>query len=1454
MAEQILKVKLVADVGQSEAALKLFTDSAKDAGVSIEKVFKAVNVETDKIAYDIKVTADELDKLDKAFKSAKAKFSEDETTKLSSSFVEVTKNIDAEAARIAKSRQKGFEEDLAKRTTRLKESLSLELALIREGENSITAIKLESASKQRKLEEKLQEDLAAVKEKFVASDITVASKNAAINKLYASYKEATVKLNELTDERIAKAKQEVADFNLVEKKLAETSARRVKLVEDREKALTDIQISEAKKSQEIQNALIKQTVDSLIITEDREYKRLLAARKANAEAAFRAIPSLMEQLGASASYKPDEEKLKIARKFAALSLAGVEENLKIEAKLKDNALAAEKERLARIEFDTKASYNARKVMYADLMRQMDEADAARAAKEKERATRAPQASRDDRGYVPFAMGTVGGNRAAAQATTSADKAVSASRAQILQEAETRAFLRRRASLDGEDKAVQATTRAYKSLGTHIAEVIGIYRIYNAAINLTEQALLSIPKALIELQTATASLTATFGSFAGATRELAFLNEEATRTGIAITTLRESYAQASASFIMAGESAETTRNIFRDINTVATTLHLNADKVSSVFLALSQMFNKGKVQAEELTKQLSQTLPGITNQTAKALGLSAAQLGESMKKGLITAHEAVQLMSRQIAETFGGEAFNRATEGLNSSLGRLSTAWTLFAESMGKVTESTMKAFVDGATSTINTLTSFTSQTEKATEAFNLLLATLSGAAIAAAIAGLEKLTAASIAFTMTPVGRIAAIAAAITSVGAAFYLSGKQADEASKSLDKYLEAAARKQRGEIAPLGKVNIQRPEDNEAYKYALKQEELAVKEYQQALKASGEGLDRATTKYYKDRIQLAKGEAARVYGEALAQPAEEIRKETTDASDEIARAQELFLAATDKKVESKRMAFLRTNKKAMETLMKAYAEGNAEAGEALQKMQQAYMKAGEDIGGGKKADKVNKKNYKASFEDIRNSASLIQADLTEALGNIDILYQQNAMSIETYFSQKMQLQETDLAVQKEMLNQELQLAYAQKDKVKIQKLNGELIKAETDANKLATKTIIEKTNAERGYANILANINAEYAKTFGTTISTVEAADAAEQKFLATNGAYILQLSIAADKGDELAASRLKQLYALKDNAVVQEQLNDIETRRNELITEYEAKLQRINNQFQSGALSQLSAWSLSDDAKTRLEKDLEELQAKQQEALTSQGTGVQLSDKVKREVEKSKNYLEDLKTQGSAMANKLEDAFNNSFTNAFTGFANGTMTAKQAFSSLITSMIGEIQKLIAQEMASAALRSVIRPLAGWAMGDMFSSGQSAAFTDTFSKSGTDFWGAGATKIWPNANGGVFSGSGISAYSGSVVSTPTIFPFAKGTGLMGEAGPEAILPLTRNSKGKLGVIADSTGQSGGNVYNIEVTVQSSKDEKPADTGQKIAEAMMRTIAKQEIGLAARPGNSLNRTTKFG
>lgn len=74
-------------------------------------------------------------------------------------------------------------------------------------------------------------------------------------------------------------------------------------------------------------------------------------------------------------------------------------------------------------------------------------------------------------------------------------------------------------------------------------------------------------------------------------------------------------------------------------------------------------------------------------------------------------------------------------------------------------------------------------------------------------------------------------------------------------------------------------------------------------------------------------------------------------------------------------------------------------------------------------------------------------------------------------------------------------------------------------------------------------------------------------------------------------------------------------------------------------------------------------------------------------------------------------------------------------------------------------------------------------------------------------PFAAGGVFSAGRVTPFArGGVVSQPTMFPMRGGRGLMGEAGPEAIMPLARGADGRLGVQTSGGGRPVSIVMNIQ------------------------------------------------
>ena len=88
----------------------------------------------------------------------------------------------------------------------------------------------------------------------------------------------------------------------------------------------------------------------------------------------------------------------------------------------------------------------------------------------------------------------------------------------------------------------------------------------------------------------------------------------------------------------------------------------------------------------------------------------------------------------------------------------------------------------------------------------------------------------------------------------------------------------------------------------------------------------------------------------------------------------------------------------------------------------------------------------------------------------------------------------------------------------------------------------------------------------------------------------------------------------------------------------------------------------------------------------------------------------------------------------------------------------------------------------------------------YQNSVAKGAADWAGNALVSLF-SANGNAFGTGGVKMFaSGGVVDSPTLFNYSGGTGMMGEAGPEAIMPLKRNSQGKLGV--QVSGGSSGNV----------------------------------------------------
>lgn len=201
-------------------------------------------------------------------------------------------------------------------------------------------------------------------------------------------------------------------------------------------------------------------------------------------------------------------------------------------------------------------------------------------------------------------------------------------------------------------------------------------------------------------------------------------------------------------------------------------------------------------------------------------------------------------------------------------------------------------------------------------------------------------------------------------------------------------------------------------------------------------------------------------------------------------------------------------------------------------------------------------------------------------------------------------------------------------------------------------------------------------------------------------------------------------------------------------------------------------------------------------------------------------------------------------------ATTGMTNFNQLG-QAFADLANSILATINKLLAQQLVSS--------LFSFATGFFNIGGLGDAAISTMATNGMVY--SGGNSGWLNgvhghAKGGAFSGSSLSAYSGSIVSTPTIFSmgtplpaYAKGAGLMGEAGPEAIMPLIRTPSGHLGVRSEGGGSIQQNVV-INIIDQVGVNVKQKESRDSQGNTRLDLIIEQHVAQSmARQGSPTNR-----
>nr|WP_152920472.1 phage tail tape measure protein [Escherichia coli] len=329
--------------------------------------------------------------------------------------------------------------------------------------------------------------------------------------------------------------------------------------------------------------------------------------------------------------------------------------------------------------------------------------------------------------------------------------------------------------------------------------------------------------------------------------------------------------------------------------------------------------------------------------------------------------------------------------------------------------------------------------------------------------------------------------------------------------------------------------------------------------------------------------------------------------------------------------------------------------------------------------------------------------------------------------------------------------------------------------------------------------------------------------EQIALAGQNTELAKMKYQVSQGELSTLSEAQKKTLLQNAALIDQK------KIREQLAAYESSLADSNASARASDDAQLLGYGEGSRMRERLQEMWsirQTFEQKNNELLRQYQAGEIEEALWKQEKELNKKYLEErLSDQQNyyAKADALRNNWNAGLQEGLTNWADSaTDYASQAADAVVSTMDGLVSN-ISDALAGNVVdwrnwgSSVLREVSKILM-------NAAIVNGLKSLSGAGGW-LGTVGGWisgavANAKGGVYTSANLSAYSNTIVDTPTYFAFAKGAGLMGEAGPEAIMPLTRAADGSLGVRAIGNVNGGGGfvyspVYHISIQNQGSNGE---------------------------------------